>query len=162
MVASVLILLFFYFYLYPIVMKSVFGIDPQEKSILKRQFFIPRMPWPRQRRAHQSNDESRDVEGNQEKRMSDAETGMSPRSQFYKLNNGSALDLSRPNIPGSISHASCHGSDRAHAASDTHSSTSVTMTVASKFKGVLMVLYSLNRIRRRQEGGRTRRARFRN
>lgn len=32
--------------------------------------------------------------------MSDAEAGMSPRSQFYKLNNGPAFDLSLPNMHG--------------------------------------------------------------
>lgn len=82
-------------------MKTVFGIDPQEKSILKRRFFIPRMPWPRQHRNRQSNNESGGAQKEaEEKRMSDAEAGMSPRSQFYKLNNGPAFELSFPNMHG--------------------------------------------------------------
>lgn len=129
--ASILILLFFYFYLYPIVMKTVFGIDPQEKSLLKRRFFIPRMPWSRQRRTGQSHEESGGAERDQEeKRMSDAEAGMSPRSQFYKFNNGSALDLSRPNTKASISPASHHDLGRPHAAFDNHPSTSINVTDA--------------------------------
>lgn len=111
-------------------MKTVFGIDPQEKSILKRRFFIPRMPWPRQRRAGQSKDELGSAERDQEeKRMSDAEAGMSPRSQFYKLNNGSALDLSRPNTKASIHPASHNDSGKHHVSFNSHPSTSITITL---------------------------------